>query len=110
MATTKTDTSTKPTRKTYAGFRPLIVLVGYAISTLFYFLAIRIAPSSSLGVFPPCMLAFLLPDLMAIKLLGSPHPVAERFLLNLVGPWSTAIVLIQLFDKTTVSRYRHDGF
>jgi len=95
----------KPNMQTYEGLRPLIILIGYAISVLVYWLAIR--ASSLVAICPLCMLAFLIPDLMAIKLLGSPHPIMERFLLNLVGPWSTAIVVVQLFDKTTVCKYRN---
>lgn len=95
----------KPGMQTYEGLRPLIVLVGYAISVLVYWLAIRAL--SLLAIRPLCMLAFLIPDLMAIKLLGSPHPMMERFLLNLVGPWSTAIVLISMFDKTMLCKYRN---
>jgi len=84
----------KPGMQTYEGLRPLIILVGYAISVLLYSLAI--GASSFLAIFPLCMLAFLIPDLMVITSLGQPHPVAERFLLNWVGPWSTACVLVQL--------------
>jgi len=93
----------KPNMQTYEGLRPLIVLVGYAISVPVYWLAIR--ASSLLAICSLCMLAFLIPDLMAIKLLGSPHPMTERFLLNLVGPWSTAIVLISMFDRTTMCKH-----
>ena len=109
MAGKRTEASSKPTHKpgmqSYEGLRPLIILVGYAISALVYWLAIR--TSSLLAICPLCMLAFLIPDLMAIRLLGSPHPMMERLLLNLVGPWSTAIVLISMFDKTTVYKYRN---
>ena len=99
QATAQQGPATTPDRKPSAGFegcRPLIVLVGYITSTLLYSLALRLTPSSLLVTIPLCMLAFSIPDLMAIVLLKSPHPLMERFLLNLIGPLSSACVLLLL--------------
>jgi hypothetical protein len=73
--------------------RPLIVLFAYILSTSLYLLALRIGSSSQVVVNILHMLGFLLPDVMVIKLLGSPHPVVERFLLNFVGPLSLAFAV-----------------
>jgi hypothetical protein len=73
--------------------RPLIVLFAYILSTSLYLLALRIGSSSQVIVNILHMLGFLIPDIMVIKLLGSPHPVVERFLLNFVGPLSLACAL-----------------
>jgi hypothetical protein len=98
-ATMKMEASTKPMHTTSPGldvYRASIVLIGYTVSTLLYSLAIRITPSSLLVTIPLCMLAFSIPDLMAIVLLKSPHPIMERFLLNLIGPLSSACVFLLL--------------
>jgi hypothetical protein len=98
QATTKPEVSMNATSSGLDIYRASIVLVGYAVSTLLYSLAIRITPSSLPVTIPLCTLAFMIPDLMAIMLLKSPHPIVERFLLNLVGPLSSACVLL-LFVK-----------
>jgi hypothetical protein len=78
------------TRPSLNRYRPLIVLVAYMLSTSLYLLALRVGSSSQVVVSILHMLGFLIPDVMVIKLLGSPHPVVERFLLNFVGPLSLA--------------------
>jgi hypothetical protein len=74
-------------------YRPLVVLLGYIVSTSLYLSSLHIASSSRLAVCSLCMLAFGIPDIMAIKLLGRPYPIVERLLLNLIGPWSSACTL-----------------
>jgi hypothetical protein len=90
------DASVKPTHATTPGldrYRPWIILFAYILSTSIYFLALHVASTSQLGNSLLCMLGFLAPDVMVIKLLGSPQPGMERLLLNYVGPFSTACTL-----------------
>lgn len=86
----------KPTHATYPRFdksRPWIVLFAYILSTSLYYLALCVASTSQLGNSLLCMLGFLVPDVMVIKLFGCPQPGMERMLLNFVGPLSSACAL-----------------
>lgn len=95
-------TSTKPTQLTSHGphrYQSLIVLGAYTLATSLYLIALRYTEGYVMITIPLCWMAWLLPDLMVIKLLGDPHPVMDRILLNLVGPWSSAFFLQLLLCK-----------
>lgn len=91
------------TDQRYPKHRSLIAFAAYAISTSLYLIGLRVALWNKLAVAPFCFLAWLLPDLMAIQTQGHPHSMAERILLNLIGPWSSACCLQSLFYTDALS-------
>lgn len=88
--------SSNPVQLTSHGphkYRSLIVLSAYTLATSLYLIAIHTASGILMITIPLCSMAWLLPDLMVIKLLGHPHPMMARILLNYVGPFSSAVLL-----------------
>lgn len=99
-----TPSSAQPTSHGYRKFRSLIVLGAYTLATSLYLIALRIPRDNQTIVSLLCFLGWLLPDVMVIKLLGHPHPGIERFLLNFVGPISSAS-LLQLLLRSDRSNW-----
>lgn len=98
-----TENSAQLTSQRHHKHRSLVALAAYVISTGLYLIGLRVALRNQLAVAPFCFLAWLLPDLMAIKMQGRPHPAVERILLNLVGPWSSACCLQSLLFNDALS-------